>query len=112
MKSASQQRKNNNLNSDFIYITKEVRVTGAQYEQALKNAERQQQARNKTQQKLSKQQQQKAESVKNDAITVTQQRKNAEMINRLRGLSPKKATPIIKRSLNPNNRNLRQGGRN
>lgn len=112
MKSASQQRKNNNINSGFVYITKEVRVTRAQYEQALKNAERQQQARRKMQQKLSKQQPQKVENVKNDAITVTQQRKNAEMINRLRGMSPKKATPIIKRNLNPNNRNLRQGGRN
>ena len=114
MKNASQQRKNNSnsLNIDFLYISREVRITRAQYEQALKNAERQQLARKKMQHNLSKQQPIKTESVKNDAITVTQQRKNAEMINRLRGLSPKKATPIIKRSLKPNNRNLRQGGRN
>lgn len=111
LKNAAQQRKNNNLNSDFVYITKEVRITRAQYEQVLKNAERQQLARKKMQQKQSKQQPQKNEVVKNDAIAASPQKRNAEMINKLRGLTPKTATPVIKRNLSQNRRNLSNDGR-
>ncbi len=111
LKNAAQQRKNNNLNSDFVYITKEVRITRAQYEQVLKNAERQQLARKKMQQKQSKQQPQKNEVVKNDAVAASPQKRNAEMINKLRGLMPKTATPVIKRNLSQNRRNLSNDGR-
>lgn len=111
LKNAAQQRKNNNLNSDFVYITKEVRITRAQYEQVLKNAERQQLARKKMQHKQSKQQPQKNEVVKNDAIAASPQKRNAEMINKLRGLTPKTATPVIKRNLSQNRRNLSNDGR-
>lgn len=111
LKNAAQQRKNNNLNSDFVYITKEVRITRAQYEQVLKNAERQQLARKKMQHKQSKHQPQKNEVVKNDAIAASSQKRNAEMINKLRGLTPKTATPVIKRNLSQNLRNLSNDGR-
>ena len=111
LKNAAQQRKNNNLNSDFVYITKEVRITRAQYEQVLKNAELQQLARKKMQHKQSKQQPQKNEVVKNDAIAASPQKRNAEMINKLRGLTPKTATPVIKRNLSQNRRNLSNDGR-
>lgn len=111
LKNAAQQRKNNNLNSDFVYITKEVRITRAQYEQVLKNAELQQLARKKMQHKQSKQQPQKNEVVKNDAIAASPQKRNAEMINKLRGLTPKTATPVIKRNLSQNRRNLSNYGR-
>ena len=111
LKNAAQQRKNNNLNSDFVYITKEVRITREQYEQVLKNAERQQLARKKMQHKQSKQQPQKNEVVKNDAIAASPQKRNAEMINKLRGLTPKTATPVIKRNLSQNRRNLSNDGR-
>lgn len=111
LKNAAQQRKNKSLNNDFVYITKEVRITQAQYEQVLKNAERQQLARKKMQQKLSKQQPQKNEVVKNDAVAASPQKRNAEMINKLRGLTPKTATPVIKRNLSQNLRNLSNDGR-
>lgn len=111
LKNAAQQRKNKSLNNDFVYITKEVRITRAQYEQVLKNAERQQLARKKMQQKLSKQQPQKNEVVKNDAVAASPQKRNAEMINKLRGLTPKTATPVIKRNLSQNLRNLSNDGR-
>lgn len=111
LKNAAQQRKNKRLNNDFVYITKEVRITRAQYEQVLKNAERQQLARKKMQQKLSKQQPQKNEVVKNDAVAASPQKRNAEMINKLRGLTPKTATPVIKRNLSQNLRNLSNDGR-
>ena len=111
LKNAAQQRKNKSLNNDFVYITKEVRITRAQYEQVLKNAERQQLARKKMQQKLSKQQPQKAEIAKNDAVAASPQKRNAEMINKLRGLTPKTATPVIKRNLSQNMHNLGKEGR-